>query len=445
MRPHRFAMTDDQRTYLIETLGCKANLYDSQRLAEALQDLGFRRAQEDERPDVCLVNTCTVTATADRKSRQAAAHLARRYPQARVFVTGCYASAFPDELRAVSGVEGVYGRGEWRALLEAASGRAVAEGTLAGDFGVTSFAGRTRAFLKVQEGCDAGCSYCILPRVRGRPRSRALSDAAAEARRLVEAGLPEIVLTGIHLGRYGRDLDAGVSLADLVAAVAETPGLARLRLSSIEALEVDGALLDAMRHPAVCPHLHLPLQSGDADVLRRMNRPYAPAQFLEVVARARERLDRPAVTTDVMVGFPGEGDAAFENTAEVVRRARFSRLHVFPFSPRPGTAAAGMDGRPAPQAVRERGVRLRELGGDLAAGWAGGFVGEEARVLFERCRDGRLSGYTDRYVTLTAPGPADLAGRVASVLCIRARGAALIGHLAADSIHHDVTTSTTDG
>ena len=210
------------------------------------------------------------------------------------------------------------------------------------------------------------------------------------------------------------------------------PGLGRVRLSSVEAAEVDEELLDAMRHPAVCAHLHIPLQSGDPVVLRRMNRRYGPEEFLRAVELARGRLDRPALTTDVIVGFPGETDAAFENTAALCRAVRFSRLHVFPFSARPGTPAARMDGRVPAGAVRERARRARELGRELAAGWAQGFVGGQARVLFEeRTPSGLLAGYTDRYVRLSAPGPADLAGRVVPAVCTARRGGALRGRLVA--------------
>jgi len=423
-------------TYRIETLGCKANVYDSRRLAEALEALGYRPAAEGNAADICILNTCTVTAGADRKGRQLAARLGRENSAARVFVTGCYATASPRELARIPGVEGVYGREDLAALLEAVHGSPLPEierltGT---DFGISSFSGRTRAFLKIQDGCDAGCSYCILPHVRGRPRSRPLADVRAEAERLAAAGFGEIVLTGIHLGFYGRDLrDRDLperpTLPQAVTAVATTPGVERVRLSSIECNEVDEALLDAMQHPAVCPHLHLPLQSGDASVLTRMGRRYTPEEFLSVVEHARKRLDRPAITTDVMVGFPGETDGEFESTLEVCRRARFSRTHVFPFSPRPGTPAAEMPDAVPSDVVSERSARLRALARRMASDWAQGFVGSMVRVLFERCTpSGRLSGYTDRYVPLTAQGAPEQIGRAGQVQVTAVAGAALLGH-----------------
>jgi len=427
--------TAGRGTYLIETLGCKTNAYDSRRLVEALEALGFRPVERGQEPDVCLLNTCTVTGTADRKSRKLAARLARKHPRARVYVTGCYATASPDELAAVRGVAGVYGRDEWSGLLEAVHGGPppASWGTPGGDFGIHSFGGRVRAFLKVQDGCDAFCSYCILPRVRGGPRSRPPADVRAEAERLVAAGFPELVLTGIRLGLYGCDQD-GVTLAGIVREVAAVPDLGRLRLSSLEPMEVDEELLEAMGHPAVCAHLHLPLQSGDATVLRRMNRPYTPERFLSSVELARRRLERPAITTDVIAGFPGETEAQFDNTMALCRAAGFSRMHVFPFSPRPGTPAAEMPDHVPGRVVRERVRRLTALAVELAADWAEGFVGRRVRVLFETRRaTGRLSAYTDRYVRVFAPGGADLVGRTAHVLCAKRDGARLHGRIVRDT------------
>ena len=390
-------------TYRIETLGCKANAYDSRRLAEAMEGLGYRAAEGAEPAHVCLLNTCTVTAVADRKGRKLAARLAAQNPGARVFVTGCYAERDAGAVGAIKGVDGVFGRDEWDDLLAAVAEGPAPTGVLSGDFGISSFDGRARAFLKVQEGCDSGCAYCILPQVRGRPRSRPLDDVRAEAARLVAAGFAELVITGIHVGLYGRDLPDRPGVADVVRAVAETPGIGRVRLSSIEANEVDDDLLAAMAHPTVCAHLHVPLQSGDADVLRRMRRRYTPEQFERAVALARERLDRPAVTTDVMVGFPGETETEFAHTLALCERVRFSRLHVFPFSPRPGTPAAEMADRVPAEVVAERSRCLRELGDRMAAEWARGLIGRTVRVLFERrADDGRLTGYTDRYVPVRA-------------------------------------------
>jgi len=416
-------------TFHIVTLGCRSNQYDSQRIAEALQAAGLRAAADGEPAQVYVVNTCTVTAVADSKARQLVRRIVREHPAARVFVTGCYATREPEALRRIGGVEGVFGRGEWGQMLHAICGAPPPEGVLEGDFGISGFHGRARALLKIQEGCDFRCAYCVVPLVRGRPRSRPLPHVLEEARRLLDAGFKEIVLTGIHLGLYGADLGEGLELADAVQAVAELPGVGRVRLSSIEPQEVSERLLEAMGHPAVCPHLHLPLQTGDDELLRRMGRRYTAGEFLRVVEAARARLDRPAVGADVIVGLPGESDRAFENTLRVCREAAFSRMHVFRFSPRPGTAAAGMEGAVPAAAVRERCRCLEALARELAERWARSFLGMRERVLFEETRGGRLVGYTDRYVRLSAPGPPGLAGEMAHVRCTACRGAALSGRI----------------
>jgi threonylcarbamoyladenosine tRNA methylthiotransferase MtaB len=414
-------------TYRIETLGCKANAYDSQRLTEALESLGYVRAEGDAPVDVCIVNSCTVTSTADRKSRKIAARAART--AGRVYLTGCYATASPDDADAVPGLAGVYARSDWAALLRDVHGGALPpDCDPASEFGISSFGGRTRAFMKIQDGCDAFCSYCIIPHVRGVPRSRRLRSVQREARRLVESGFAELVLTGIHLGLYGRGLDGDVTLADAVRTVAATPGLGRLRISSLEGGEADDALLAAMAHPCVCAHLHLPLQSGDAEVLRRMNRRYTPEEFLDCVARARRALERPAITGDVIVGFPGETAEEFARTVEVCRSAAFSRLHIFRFSPRPGTPAAGMPGRVPDAVVRSRVTQLTELATEMAEHWAESFVGREVRVVPERCDEaGLLHGYTDRYVQIAAPGTPEDVGRPALWRCTQRCGASLVG------------------
>jgi len=422
----------EDRTFRIETLGCRANQYDSQRLADALIALGLRVAAEGEAPGVVLINTCTVTGTADRKARQLARRAVREHPGARVYVTGCYATSAPEAVREIDGLAGVFARGEWNELLADVAGGAVPAGArIEGDFGVARFCGRARALVKIQEGCDFFCAYCIVPHVRGRPRSRRLDEVLREAETLIAQGFRELVLTGIHLGLYGADLAGGVDLADAVAAVAALPGLERLRLSSIEPPEVTARLLDAMQRPTVCAHLAIPLQSGDDAVLRRMGRRYSARDYLATVALARERLDRPAITTDVVVGFPGETDEEFARTLGVCGEARFSRMHVFPFSARPGTPAAEMGGRVASKIVKVRCAQLQALADEMAHAWAESFVGQTVRVLFEEREGGDVVGYTDRYVRLRAPGGDELLGTVQRVRCTGAEGAGLIGEVTA--------------
>ncbi len=392
------------RTFHLDTLGCKANQYDSQRLAESLRAYGLSPAKDGESPDIVIVNSCTITHRSDRKCRKRARRAARENPAATVVVTGCYAESNRNALEDLEGVDAVFSRQHWPALLEYVTEQPRNTSPLpaADGYGITDYADRTRAVLKIQEGCDHYCSYCIVPSVRGPKQSRPLGDAVEEARRLVDAGFTEVVLTGIHLGKYGEDLDASVGLADAVRAIADVSGLQRLRLSSIKADEVTDDLLTAMQDPE---------------------------QFLDTVRRAREALNRPAITSDVMVGFPGETDEMFENTIDVCRRARFSRIHVFPFSAREGTKAADMTGKVHSKVKKRRSGRLRELAEQMAAEWAQSFVGERVEALFERRRDGRLDGYTARYAPIEADGSEDLVGVPVSVECRTAQDDTLWGEV----------------
>ncbi|MAB81225.1 MAG: tRNA (N(6)-L-threonylcarbamoyladenosine(37)-C(2))-methylthiotransferase MtaB [Planctomycetes bacterium] len=358
------------------TFGCKANQYDTQILRSALLRRGLEESRRDA--ELVVINTCTVTAEAGRKARQLVRRLARESPGCRIAVTGCLAESEPDILRSLPNVEWVLGNGEAKRPIHFLSelGFELDPEELGIPAGITEFVGHTRAFLKIQDGCDMACAFCIIPRVRGASRSRPAAELSAEVRRLLASGHREIVLCGIHIGHWGRDIDSnlGVLLEEL-AAVCGTDAEGReidwrMRLSSIEATEVRGPVLEAMaRHPRrIANHLHMPMQSGDDGVLSRMNRWYDSAEYLENCARIRENLDRPAFTADLLVGFPGEDERAFENTLEAVRRAGFARLHVFPFSPRPGTRAsdpARLGGAVDPGSVRERRAALSELGSTL--------------------------------------------------------------------------------
>ena len=386
-------------TFSVRFLGCKVSHTDAQELRERLLDDGHL-----ERPgaaDVAVVNTCCVTNEAIRKSRQAASRAARTHR--RVYVTGCGANLSGEAFAGLPGnVTVVPGPSE-----QAAS-------VVAGDVGAIACVqaehrlDRVRAFLKVQDGCSFGCSFCVIPLVRGASRSRPLAAVLREARRRVEQGHRELVLTGINLGCY-RDREERVGLAGLVRAVADTPGLARLRISSIEVNHLTGELVRVLRAtPLVCRHLHVPLQSGDDGVLRAMRRRYDSATFLRRV----EPLGDFNLTTDVIVGFPAEDDRAFERTLAVVDLAGVTKIHVFPYSPRPGTGTAASD--PVPPAVKkERSARLRELSRQRClARWCDK-IGREDLVLVDR--PGR--GYGDDY------SPWLVRGEVGTL--VRARGRAV--------------------
>jgi threonylcarbamoyladenosine tRNA methylthiotransferase MtaB len=371
------------RTY---TLGCKVNQYETEYVRQGLIDAGhFVDAQADESADLCIVNTCTVTNEGDAKSRQIIRRLARQNPEARLVVMGCYATRSPEELAQLPQVvEVVTDKRELPDLL----GRF---GVVDVPEGISQFGDRHRAFLKVQDGCLLRCSYCIIPQVRPQMYSRSADAILQETRRLVDRGYRELVLTGIHLGHYGVDQNAGKPkeawnrLSTLVRQLVQLPGDFRVRLSSIEATEVTRELLDVMAdHPdRVCPHLHICLQSGSDAVLRRMRRRWGRQRFIDRCGLVREKLHKPSLTTDIIVGFPGETDAEFSETCECAEQVGFSKIHIFPFSPRRGTPAAEMRDQIAKATKAERFQRLVEIEAASRARYFQQLVGEPLRVLVE--------------------------------------------------------------
>ncbi|HRU05194.1 MAG TPA: tRNA (N(6)-L-threonylcarbamoyladenosine(37)-C(2))-methylthiotransferase MtaB [Candidatus Brocadiia bacterium] len=416
------------RSFHIVSLGCKVNQYDGQALRERLLALGLAEAPLSARPDVVVVNTCAVTSRADEKCRQRVRAAVKASPGALVIVTGCGAAVAPERFRAIPGVSLILAKEDLSSIGEVLDGRPACRGG-AWDLTVSDFGERDRAFLKIQDGCDAFCSYCIVPYARGKPRSRPLADIGDEARRLADRGFAEIVLTGVHLGLYGQDL-AGATLVQAVRQVLAARSVARVRISSIEVMEVTDDLLALMAsEERLCPHLHLPLQSGDNEVLRAMNRRYTAADFLRVVDKARRALDRPAITTDVLVAFPGETDAQAANTLRVCEQAAFSRMHVFRYSRRPGTAAARLplvNG----QAAAEREAAAIALARDLALRHRRSFVGQTVAPLTESRRDkatGMLTGFTERYAPVLFQGPDTLMGRIARVRAVEAGDEAILG------------------
>jgi threonylcarbamoyladenosine tRNA methylthiotransferase MtaB len=367
------------------TLGCKVNQYETELVREGFLRANFRDAASDEQADLCVVNTCTVTAEGDSKSRQAIRRLARENPDARILVMGCYATRAPEELAALPNVaEIITDKREIPDLL----GRF---GVIDIPTGISRFGTRHRAYVKVQDGCLLRCSYCIIPYVRPNFSSRPLQHVLDEVRRLIDNGYREIVLTGIHLGHYGvehnrlKPKDQWLRLAHLVRAIANLPGDFRIRLSSIEATEVTRELIDVMaQHPRrIAPHLHICLQSGSDAVLRRMRRRWSSRMFIGRCDLVREKLDNPAITTDIIVGFPGETEADFEATCQVSHSCGFSKIHIFPFSPRKGTPAAEMTDMVAPQAKADRCNRLADLEHELRRDYFRSLIGRRLTVLVE--------------------------------------------------------------
>ena len=420
-------------SFSILTLGCKVNQYESQQIRQLLETLGLTQVDVTDRPQVAVINTCCVTHTASAKSRRLIQQAREHRPKA-VVICGCLPTVETGELEITGeNVHVVKDRCDLAAalsrLIEADSAAPCSHCSKQPDDisikpesdskvkyekdlcsvrqlpPLRSFRNHTRAFLKIQDGCDNSCSYCIVPTARPTVLFKLTHEVLAEAAALVAAGHKEIVLTGVHIGSYGQQTARrrhwpareNPHLPELLDKVARIPGLARIRLSSLDPTDVTPALLDVFcAHPNIMPHLHLSLQSGSDRVLRRMARPYSADDFRAKVALVESRLDRPALTTDIIVGFPGETDADFEQTVALAREVTFARMHVFAFSPRKGTAAAKMQPRVPPAVKKERSRLLRDLDRDLQRRFRAQFLGETVQVLIEST-NGRPTGRAERY------------------------------------------------
>ncbi len=413
------------------TLGCKTNQYDTAVMAAAFKEREYEIVGPDDPADVYVINTCAVTARSQAKSRQAVRRVRRANPRAVVVVAGCYPQVAPGEICAMDGVDVVTGSSCRREIPRyvdevVASGHPVSHVEPIwscrefeeGDAPV--FHGRTRAFIKIEDGCENFCSYCIVPFARGPVRSRPLESVLEETRRLAADGFKEIVLTGIHLGQYGVDLvGSGLGLARVVERICDVEGIERVRLSSVEPGDITEELVEVMRRPKVCPHLHVPLQSGSDRILRAMKRGYSGADYAALARRLYQEIPGLGLTTDVMVGFPGETQEDFRETCDIVEEVGFSRLHVFPFSPRKGTAAEGMGDR-IPRAVKEQRARsLIGIGKGLSLAFHERLVGTRVDVLVEE-KSGRgsrwsLEGLTGNYVRVWFDGHPRLKGSIVEV------------------------------
>lgn len=393
--------------FLITTFGCKVNRYDGQLIVEEFHRAGWTATRKAEEADCLVVNCCMVTSRSSGRCRRSIRSLARRNDDAPILVTGCLTPAAREIMKEidprVSMSDNDHGRELVKAFLAASP---LSQGTIEADAlpgGVSGLEGRTRAFLKVQDGCDLGCSYCVIPSIRGSSRSRPTEEILREAGRLLDAGHREIVLCGIRLGGF-RDGEG--RLDSLLAALLEAEsGSFRIRLSSLNPAEVTPGLLDVMAGDRrVARHLHLPLQSGDDATLRRMRRPYTVASFLKTVERIRSCLREPAISTDFIVGFPGEDDGAFRRSLAVLRETAPSRVHVFPFSSRDGTAAAELPGRVADSDKTERAAEARRVAVRLKARYDTAFLEKEALILVET-KGRSAAGLTSRYQKAVLAGP----------------------------------------
>ena len=428
----------DQKTVAFYTLGCKLNAYDTQWYAEQFVARGYREVSFGDRADVTVVNTCTVTGQGDAQSRKALRRAHRISPEGTVVAVGCYAQTDPDALSQMPEVDLVVGTAERVQLLDLINdtcslGRTFVTRSRTADFqdmDIYNFGGRARAFVKIQEGCNEFCSFCIIPFARGRSRSRTLQSAVSQVKKLVAAGYREVVLTGVHIGDYGADL-AGCELLQVLKAVEQIDGLDRFRVSSIEATYVTDEMIDFFAESQkFCRHLHIPLQSGDNGILKAMRRPYTRAQYIALIEKVAKRVPGVGIGGDVMVGFPGESDAAFQNTRDLIADHPLTYLHVFPYSPRGKTPAARMANQVDPQVKKQRGAILRELGRQKVAAFQARFLGQTLPVLFENRRNGQcLQGLTDNYIRVLAPGPNAACEQIVETRLQRIEDGMVIGEL----------------
>jgi threonylcarbamoyladenosine tRNA methylthiotransferase MtaB len=418
-------------TVAFHTLGCKVNAYETEAIWQLFQRHGYDKVDFDQQADVYVINTCTVTNTGDRKSRQIIRRAIRRNPDAVVAVTGCYAQTSPGEILKIPGVDVVVGTQGREKLLDYIEEHrrtrqpvhAVKNIMKAREFeelDVPTFSERTRASLKIQEGCNNFCTFCIIPWARGLLRSRKPESVLKQARQLVDAGYKEIVLTGIHTGGYGEDME-DYKLADLLWDLDRVEGLKRIRISSIEASQIDDRVIEVLNQSdKMCRHLHIPLQAGDDDVLKRMRRRYTVDEYRRKVEHLHQAMPQVAITTDVIVGFPGETDEQFENGYRLIEELQFSELHVFPYSKRTGTPAARMDGQVKPEVKQERVQRLIQLSNRLALQYSSQFQGDVLEVIPERAykeepESGLLVGYSDNYLQVVFSGNEEWIGKVCRV------------------------------
>ncbi len=398
--------------FQIHTLGCKVNQYDSENLRTQLLRQGYVSAHNEqvEELDLIVVNTCSVTSESDRKGRQMIRKLIRKHPQAKMVVTGCYATRKPDDLYQIDGIHEILpieNQDEWvnRIANEMGWGCEDQDALWQNNQGIETFQEHTRAFVKIQDGCDLKCTFCSIPISRGVGRSRPVEDVVNESRHLVELGYPEVVLCGICIGHYGHGLDYG--LPSLLRELVKIDGLKRVRISSLEPQDVSDELYDVMAEHSdtICPHLHLPIQAGANRILRRMKRPYTREFFFERVETARKRLTEFEISTDLMVGFPGETDEEFEQSLEAVRIARFNKVHSFRFSAREETPAMKLKDHLLPQVVEERRKRLDEVANDVANQVKESYIGKTLPVLAETPEEHHNIGFTPNYIKAEFSSP----------------------------------------
>lgn len=430
------------------TLGCKVNQADTASMENLFLRSGHQLVSFDGEADVYIINTCVVTNTGQRKSRQTIHRAIRKNPNALIVVTGCYPQTAAEEVKAIAGVDMIIGNQDRAQIVQLVEERLahrqtdtldavhkLTASTAFEEMAAGDITDKTRAFLKIQEGCNQFCTYCIIPYARGPLRSRSLESIRTETQRLIRAGFKEIVLIGIHLGCYGKENPDGPTLYDAVKTVLDVPGVQRLRLGSLESVEVEPRLLTLMQEDArFCRHLHLPLQSGCDKTLQAMHRPYTTAKFKTLLADIKNRVPDIAITTDVIVGFPGETEADFETTCKFAESCGFSKMHIFPFSARKGTPAEKFAGTVAEAVKKERADILGEIDETMHKTFLQAMVGQNAEVLFEQpAGEDYFEGLTGNYQRVfVKSGGCNLGGEILPVKITAFDGEKLLGEIIKD-------------
>lgn len=433
MKENKSIIGDNKRSVpkivSIFTLGCKVNQYETQAMRELFEKRGYNVIFDGEIADIYIINTCTVTNIGDKKSRQFIRRANRNNPDAIIAAVGCYAQMSPQEVLSIDGVNIIIGTNDRNKIVDIVEKCKPNEKINSVDdimkvkqfeeMSVKNIMGKTRAFLKIQEGCNQYCSYCIIPYARGPIRSRSKPEIIDEIKNLVDKGFKEVVLTGIHVASYGKDLNSDETLIDILKEVNNIEGLKRVRLSSLEpTIFTDEFLRELSQLNKICHHFHLSLQSGCNSVLKRMNRRYTTEQYRDIVNKIREIYPKIALTTDIIVGFPGETEEEFNITYNFVKEIGFSEIHVFKYSPRKGTPAAGYKNQVDGLTKRYRSERLIELGKQLKRDYYIMFIGKNKEVLFEMLAGkitGYIEGYTDNYLKVLAPSDDIKEGELAMV------------------------------
>lgn len=430
------------------TLGCKVNQADTASMENLFLRSGHQLVSFDGEADVYIINTCVVTNTGQRKSRQTIHRAIRKNPNALIVVTGCYPQTAAEEVKAIAGVDMIIGNQDRAQIVQLVEERLahrqtdtldavhkLTASTAFEEMAAGDITDKTRAFLKIQEGCNQFCTYCIIPYARGPLRSRSLESIRTETQRLISAGFKEIVLIGIHLGCYGKENPDGPTLYDAVKTVLDVPGVQRLRLGSLESVEVESRLLTLMQEDArFCRHLHLPLQSGCDKTLQAMHRPYTTAKFKTLLADIKTKVPDIAITTDVIVGFPGETEADFETTCKFAESCGFSKMHIFPFSARKGTPAEKFAGAVTEAVKKERADILGKIDETMHKAFLQAMVGQNAEVLFEQpAGEDYFEGLTGNYQRVfVKSGGCNLGGEILPVKITAFDGEKLLGEIIKD-------------